>query len=49
MFKLFFLGAVLTVIGMALAFVLFGGLFKTIGKIVTKMITNVKKNMEENE
>jgi hypothetical protein len=47
MFKILLLGAVLTIIGMALMFVLFGGLFKTIGKIVTKMITNVKKNMEE--
>jgi hypothetical protein len=47
MFKLFFLGAVLTIICMALAFIFFAGLFKTIGNIVIKMITNVKKNMEE--
>jgi hypothetical protein len=47
MFKLFLLGAVLLIIGMALAFVMFAGLFSAIGSIVIRMITNVKKNMEE--
>jgi uncharacterized protein (UPF0333 family) len=47
MFKILFLGAVLTIIGMALAFVLFSGLFKTIGNAISKTINNVKKNMEE--